>query len=63
MHVVQGTAGVFQDFKFVKPQPEWSAVRYGRLGMHAFCCFRYVLTSMTDRLWPDPPVQQHALVL
>jgi len=32
VHVVQGTAGVFQDFEFVKPQPDWSASRMGKLG-------------------------------
>ncbi len=36
---LQGTSGVFQDFKFVHPQPDWSAVRMGKLGygrMHVF---------------------------
>ena len=36
---LQGTAGVFQDFKFVQPQPAWSAERMGKLGygrMHVY---------------------------
>jgi len=31
VHVVQGTAGVFQDWNFVHPQPEWSAFCVGKV--------------------------------
>ena len=32
MYVVQGTSGIFEDLKFVSPQPAWSALRTGKLG-------------------------------
>ena len=59
VHVVQGTAGVFQDWNFVHPQPEWSAFRVGKVRMEFFiiraCPIVYVA-------WLRAPacVQQHA---
>eukprot|EP00052_Salpingoeca_macrocollata_P016710 m.134920 g.134920 ORF g.134920 m.134920 type:complete len:528 (+) comp20146_c0_seq3:81-1664(+) len=32
VHVVQGTAGVFEDISFEHPAPAWSAIRDGRIG-------------------------------
>lgn len=32
VHVVQGTAGIFQDHKYVEPAPAWSAARMGKFG-------------------------------
>jgi len=61
MHVVQGTSGIFEDTKFVDPQPAWSAVRAGKLGYgrmhienrtHMFYEFMYLQTNKAyDSFW------------
>lgn len=32
VHVVQGNAGVFEDLRYIKPTPAWSAERKGEIG-------------------------------
>ena len=60
VHVVQGTAGVFTDLKWISPQPAWSAVRlsemgYGRMtfnATHLHYEFAHLDTNTTvDDFW------------
>ncbi len=60
MHT-QGTSGVFQDLKYIDPQPAWTAVREGKLGYgrmhvynasHVFYEFMYMQSGKAvDSFW------------
>jgi predicted MPP superfamily phosphohydrolase len=61
IHVVQGNAGIFEDTKYIDPQPAWSAKRLGRIGYgrmqvfnatHLFYESRELATEKTmDEFW------------